>query len=83
MYHTDINKFMGIKNIKSGLIVIFQQGVKRIGFRETYVHIRLQLNLQCFIYFRKSSKNYKFTRSNIRDNIMQMVANAFSINNMR
>lgn len=58
MYRIDINKFMGIKNIKSCLIVMFRQGVKRIGFGEIYVHTRLQLNMQCFPYFRKNSKNF-------------------------
>lgn len=37
---------------------MFRQGVKRIGFGEIYVHTRLQLNMQCFPYFRKNSKNF-------------------------
>lgn len=39
IYNKAIKKFKGIKKIKSVIIVRFGQGIKRIEFREAYVHI--------------------------------------------
>lgn len=39
-----MKKFMGIKNVKSILLVTLGQEVKGIGFREAYIHIKLQTN---------------------------------------